>query len=41
VIQELIRPRGAFSAVWGDFVILVGYSVVLLLLASRTLAEVE
>jgi ABC-2 type transport system permease protein len=41
VIQELIRPRGAFSAVWGDFGILVGYSVVLLLLASRTLAEVE
>jgi ABC-2 type transport system permease protein len=41
VIQELIRPHGSFGTVWGDFVILAGYSVVLLLLASRTLAEVE
>ena len=41
VIQEVIRPNGSFGAVWGQFVILLGYSVVLLLLASRTLAETE
>lgn len=41
VIQEMIRPGGSFGAVWGSFVILLGYSVVLLFLASRTLSETE
>lgn len=41
VIQEMIRPNGAFSAIWGHFVVLLAYSAVLLVLASRTLAETE
>lgn len=41
VIQEMIRPGGTFGAVWGNFVVLLGYSVVLLLLASQTLPETE
>ena len=41
VIQEMIRPNGTFGAVRGHFVVLLGYSAVLLLLASRTLAETE
>ena len=41
VIQEMIRPRGTFGAVWGHFAILLGYSALLLLLASRTLSETE
>lgn len=41
VIQEMIRPNGSFGAVWGHFVVLLGYSAVLLLLASRTLTETE
>ena len=41
VIQEMIGPNGSFGAVWGHFVVLLGYSAVLLLLASRTLAETE
>jgi ABC-2 type transport system permease protein len=41
VIQEMIRPQGSFGAVWGSFVILFGYSAVLLILASRTLSETE
>jgi len=41
VIQEMIEPGGALEDVWGNFVVLAGYSLVLLLLASRTLREVE
>ena len=41
VIQEMIRPRGTFGAVWGHFAILLGYSALLLALASRTLADTE
>ena len=41
VLQEVIRPGGSVSAVWGDLAVLLGYSVVLLLLASRTLREAE
>jgi ABC-2 type transport system permease protein len=41
VIQEVIPPNGTLEDVWGSFVVLAGYSAVLLLLASRTLLEVE
>ena len=41
VIQEMIEPNGALEDVWVNLVVLVGYSLVLLLLASRTLREVE
>ena len=41
VIQEMIGPRGSFGVVWGSFLVLLGYSVVLLFLASRTLSETE
>jgi len=41
VIQEVILPNGTLEDVWGSFVVLAGYSAVLLLLASRTLSEVE
>ena len=41
VIQQIIAPRGAISAVWGDLAVLLAYSVVLLVLASRTLREAE
>lgn len=41
MIQEVILPNGALGDVWGSFVVLAGYSAVLLLLASRTLPEVE
>ncbi len=41
VIQELIRPGGAPGAVRGHLLVLVAYSAVLLLLASRTLRETE
>jgi ABC-2 type transport system permease protein len=41
VIQEVIEPNGALEDVWGNFVVLIGYSVFLLLLASRTLREIE
>jgi ABC-2 type transport system permease protein len=41
VIQEMIEPNGALEDVWGNLVVLVGYSLVLLLLASLTLREVE
>jgi ABC-2 type transport system permease protein len=41
VIQEVIEPNGSLGDVWGNLVVLAGYSVVLLLLASRTLSEVE
>ena len=41
VIQEVIRPEGTLGAVWGHFAILLGYSAILLALASRTLAETE
>ncbi len=41
VLQELIQPGGAIGAVWGDLAVLLGYSVALLLLASRTLRETE
>jgi ABC-2 type transport system permease protein len=41
VIQQIIVPDGAIRAVWDDLAILLGYSAVLLLLASRTLREVE
>jgi ABC-2 type transport system permease protein len=41
VIQEVIEPNGALEDVWGNLVVLAGYSVFLLLLASRTLREIE
>jgi ABC-2 type transport system permease protein len=41
VIQEVIEPNGALENVLGSFVVLAAYSVVLLLLASFTLREVE
>ncbi len=41
VIQEVIRPGGTLRAVWGDLVALIAYSLVLLILASRTLPETE
>jgi ABC-2 type transport system permease protein len=41
VIQEVIEPNWALENVWGSFVVLAAYSVVLLLLASFTLREVE
>jgi ABC-2 type transport system permease protein len=41
VIQEIIEPNGSLEDVWGNLVVLVGYSVFLLLLASRTLREIE
>lgn len=41
VIQEMIRPAGSLGAVWGYLAVLVGYSIALLGLASRTLREVE
>ena len=41
VIQEMIEPNGTLGDVWGNLVVLAGYSLVLLLLASRTLREVE
>lgn len=41
VIQEVITPGGTLGAVWGHFAILLGYSAILLALASRTLSETE
>jgi ABC-2 type transport system permease protein len=41
VIQEMIRPRGMLIHEWGSLLVLAGYSAILLLLASRTLREVE
>ncbi len=40
VIQEMIAD-GSLGEVWGNLVVLVGYSLALLLLASLTLREVE
>lgn len=41
VIQEVIRPAGELSHVSGHLLFLAGYSVILLLAASRSLREVE
>ena len=41
VIQEVILPGGMLKNQSGSLAVLLGYSVVLLLLASRTLSEVE
>ncbi len=41
VLRELTRPRGAIGAVWGNLAVLLAYSLVLLVLASRTLRETE
>lgn len=41
VIQEVIQSNGSLEEVWGNLVILAGYGVALLLMASRTLREVE
>jgi ABC-2 type transport system permease protein len=41
VIQEMIEANGALGDVWVNLVVLAGFSVVLLILASRTLSEVE
>ncbi|HXT37978.1 MAG TPA: ABC transporter permease [Chloroflexota bacterium] len=41
VIQVLIGPNGSLDARSGDVAVLVAYSLVLLLVASRTLAEAE
>ncbi|HUG17035.1 MAG TPA: ABC transporter permease [Thermomicrobiales bacterium] len=41
VIQEMIRPGGALADTWLNVVALLGYIVVLLALASRTMREVE
>lgn len=41
VIQEMIQSNGSLDEVWGNLVVLAGYGVALLLMASRTLREVE
>ncbi len=41
VIQEVIGAGGVLEDVWGSFAILAGYGIVLLILASLTLREVE
>ncbi len=41
VIQEVIKDNGSLQEVWGNLVILAGYGVALLFVASRTLREVE
>ncbi len=41
VIQEVIQPTGILEDVWGNLVVLAGYGVALLLLASLTLREAE
>jgi len=41
VIQEVIKDNGSLQEVWGNLVILAGYGAALLLVASRTLREVE
>jgi ABC-2 type transport system permease protein len=41
VIQEVIQPTGILEDVWGNLVVLAGYGVALLLLASLTLRDVE
>ncbi len=41
VIQEMIEANGALENVWGNLVLLAAYSLLLLLLASFTLREVE
>ncbi|MBA2693703.1 MAG: ABC transporter permease [Rubrobacter sp.] len=41
VIQEVIEAGGVLEDVWGSFAILAGYGIVLLVLASLTLREVE
>lgn len=41
VIQEMIEASGTLNDVWGNLVVLAAYSLVLLLLASFTLREVE
>jgi ABC-2 type transport system permease protein len=41
IIQALIVPNGGLGARSGDVAILVGYSLVLLAVASRTLAETD
>ena len=41
VIQEMIKDGGSVQAVWGNLLVLAGYGCVLLLLASRTLQDVE
>ncbi|MBA2375882.1 MAG: ABC transporter permease [Rubrobacteraceae bacterium] len=41
VIQEMIGAGGVLGDVWGSFAILAGYGIVLLILASLTLREVE
>ena len=41
VIQEVIEADGSLGDVWGNLVILAGYGAALLILASRTLPEVE
>ncbi|MEJ7652191.1 MAG: ABC transporter permease [Chloroflexia bacterium] len=41
VIQEVIMPGGSLGAVWPNLLVLAGYSIILWLLASRTLTEVD
>ncbi|GAC1404567.1 MAG: hypothetical protein NVSMB65_20700 [Chloroflexota bacterium] len=41
VLQELIHPGGAIGSVWGSLAVLCAYSLVLLVLASRTLREAD
>jgi ABC-2 type transport system permease protein len=41
VIQEMIGANGVLEDVWGSFAILAGYGIILLVLASLTLREVE
>ncbi|WP_273844331.1 ABC transporter permease [Rubrobacter calidifluminis] len=41
VIQEVIKPGGELGDVWTNLAILIGYGVALLVLASRTLREME
>jgi len=41
VLQQLIHGSGGIGGAWSSLVVLGGYSLVLLVLASRTLREVE
>lgn len=41
VIQEMIRPGGALADTWLNLVALLGYIAALIVLASRTMREVE
>jgi len=41
IIQEIIKPNYTLSEVWLNYAILLGYALILLVIASRTLREIE